>query len=1490
MLFSLGVPTGHAGLSLEMNVIRYHHDGYYFYPNLMTNSTAPEVPFGDYYISSLNAPTNGASVSYHFDANGFNQNGGSTWGYGDFDSMIHELTNGNWRIYVTNSVITNVYYFTVTANISSNSLPYVSITSPVDGAVNVTNQPTYIWQGPTNYNGLVVYSYNDGASLSITETSWFSSRVLYQGLNSFTAHYDSNSTTAVVASLPVDNTSSPISSWISTVHLQDYSTCQFTVGTVDLSGTSHTLIAHYAWDGTNGDGTASGADTSGNGYDINFGGGYGGQGGVNSTEDPAAGPRAIQFHNGDGNSAGYVGWDPSPGPLLNTLAGSFTVSCWIKTTQNNYGWDQAPAYEGAGIVSADNDGQANDVIPIALTGSKIGFNTGGDDDVTVNSMASVNDGNYHHIVVTRNQQTGQKIIYIDGVMDSFGSGSKNSLNAPQKLTIGALADASDANPNDFNYRNGFDGEVDDLQIYSGVLSAGEVASLYADPGSTTADGGGSNGGHVLLAYYSFEDNNLFAHDFSGHDNNIFTYSWFGTPPYIVTNDAVSGIYAGGFGGSGWFDPSTNLLSTLAGSFSVSLWLKTSDVHGNDDDDVYSAAGIVSAFAGGQNVGMPMGLTGGKLAFYTGGGSGDTLHSQADINTGQYVHVVVTRNQGSGEKKIYVNGVLDASDFGSTDLLNDSTELTIGYNNGQVFTGKMDEIQFYSGVLSASDVAYLHDNPGSTVPDGGGGGVFDDALNTTNLNWTTDGDLPWFTQTSITLDGLAAQSGAIDDDQSSYLETTVPTDGEVSFHWKVSSEEDFDYLRFYINGNEQDSISGDVDWFQESYSVSAGDVLRWEYTKDGSDSDGLDAGFLDQVNYVPTPPSANTAPVITINPFSQTNYPGYSVALFAAATSNPTATWQWFKVGTGLIANATNTLFIPTNSGTAGVAGSYYAVASNLVGTATTLTAVITFANATLPPDWSRAFRTQMENNNNDTTNYNIACMLDSTGTNMYTVGSVNGTNTFGPDTLISRNGGFDSSFLKQTTTGTPIWGRSMTNNGMGSSYAQCIVAAPGDGFYASGNFFGTNWLGTNLLVGVPGGSTWLARFDANGNNLWIRAITGTNFNFTTYHMLASDPAGNVTLSSLIADYTSFGTTNILVQGQKGVLAQYDANGNLRWVQVTSGWTESLGYSAGRLYGSMGADSANFVGGLTNVFDRRKVLFALNATNGQAIWMRGVGAQMDHGPEVFGNDDAYLAVAGTNIFLAGNAYGSNAAFGPFTVTFPTSKGQYFARYDTNGTPQAATAFGSQYTWPWDIVADAGGNIYVGGDFDTYSVFGSNIIAAPFYETVQSVGSIDNRIPGQSFIAKFDRNGNALWARIAQSKFSFVNLRDIAIDSDGVWGCGLFNQESVFGNITINGQATVVGSPFGYLVYHPSGWLAKITDGVGTPLPVTLLNPLKSGLNFQLSFQSQAGFTHSVQYRTNLAIGSWQTYSNVTGDGSLKTIPVPASVFNSSKQGFVRVLTQ
>ena len=60
---------------------------------------------------------------------------------------------------------------------------------------------------------------------------------------------------------------------------------------------------------------------------------------------------------------------------------------------------------------------------------------------------------------------------------------------------------------------------------------------------------------------------------------------------------------------------------------------------------------------------------------------------------------------------------------------------------------------------------------------------------------------------------------------------------------------------------------------------------------------------------------------------------------------------------------------------------------------------------------------------------------------------------------------------------------------------------------------------------MAGGSIYLARFDANGSNLWVTTITGTNFCFPSYFSLVADPAGIVTLSGLIYNTTSFGTTN-----------------------------------------------------------------------------------------------------------------------------------------------------------------------------------------------------------------------------------------------------------------------------------------------------------------------------------------------------------------------------
>jgi hypothetical protein len=732
----------HAGFNCEMNVIRYNQYGYYFAPNVTTNGIQ-DLPYGDYNFVSPGWPTTGASALYHLDSTGFNSTGGFPWAFGDYYSMAYQLTNSLWLVYVTNSVTTNVYHFTVTLNTSSNDFPFLQITYPTNGATGIPENTTFTWQsGPTDYSDLLVYN-PYGTYLPVTQTSW-QPPTLPVGPQTFTVHYDSNSTTCVMSSQPVDSGSHPISSWSFTGHLQDYESSQYTVGVLDASGTFHSLVAHFPFDATSGPVLSAAQDSSIYSYNMSYGSGYGAEGGIVLTNDTAAGDGALLFNNGDGFSGGALGWsDPTPPALLSSLAGSFTVSCWIKTTQNfDYSGDYA--YNGAGIVSADVGGIANDTVPIALTGGNIAFNTGGSEDDTLTSQGTVNDGNYHLITVTRNQQTGEKIIYIDEVLDSYGGGTTNFLGDPQTFFIGSQCSAGDPDPDDDSPYNGYDGELDDLQIYSGVLSSNDVANLYNNPGTTIPNGGGDPSAHTGVAHLTFDNFGDLGQDSSGNNNSLEGESWWGNQQ-TSNSDAVVGGGAVQFFGTSAMTPNGDVQGTLdnllAGSFTFSIWVNTTNSVGHDGDNAYFGATAFWAYNDHNNFDdtIPLSITGSKAAFTTRDHLGNftTIHSLTSVNDGNYHLITVTRNQADGEMKIYVDGNFQASATGATDPLNGNNYfLSLGGTTLSSYTGLLDDFQIYSGVLSDNEVAQLYANPGVMVPDASGSGDFNSALGTTGLNWAT----------------------------------------------------------------------------------------------------------------------------------------------------------------------------------------------------------------------------------------------------------------------------------------------------------------------------------------------------------------------------------------------------------------------------------------------------------------------------------------------------------------------------------------------------------------------------------------------------------------------------------------------------------------------------------------------------------------------------------------------------------------------------------
>ncbi len=160
----------------------------------------------------------------------------------------------------------------------------------------------------------------------------------------------------------------------------------------------------------------------------------------------------------------------------------------------------------------------------------------------------------------------------------------------------------------------------------------------------------------------------------------------------------------------------------------------------------------------------------------------------------------------------------------------------------VSTGTSINNSALTGNLWAID--FTPNSPGVTL---------NQALDNHILAFTVGGSSSWFGQTAEAyFGGSAAQSGALGDNQSEWLQTTVVGPGTLSFYWKVSSEDNYDFLEVLVDDVLQPgSICGEVDWRRRTIAIPAGShQIKWVYAKDASVNTGGDCGWVDEVSFIP----------------------------------------------------------------------------------------------------------------------------------------------------------------------------------------------------------------------------------------------------------------------------------------------------------------------------------------------------------------------------------------------------------------------------------------------------------------------------------------------------------------------------------------------------------------------------------------------------------------------------------------------------------------
>ena len=125
---------------------------------------------------------------------------------------------------------------------------------------------------------------------------------------------------------------------------------------------------------------------------------------------------------------------------------------------------------------------------------------------------------------------------------------------------------------------------------------------------------------------------------------------------------------------------------------------------------------------------------------------------------------------------------------------------------------------------------------------------------TKYPWQSAGSKPWEISGLVKWEGnYASGSGPIADYQNTqmFISYASVSDDSISFYFRTSTEQDYDFLMFSIDNVLQEQWSGETPWTRASFPVAAGQhTFKWIYRKDLAYSAGLDRVWVD---FIAMPP-------------------------------------------------------------------------------------------------------------------------------------------------------------------------------------------------------------------------------------------------------------------------------------------------------------------------------------------------------------------------------------------------------------------------------------------------------------------------------------------------------------------------------------------------------------------------------------------------------------------------------------------------------------
>lgn len=347
-----------------------------------------------------------------------------------------------------------------------------------------------------------------------------------------------------------------------------------------------------------------------------------------------------------------------------------------------------------------------------------------------------------------------------------------------------------------------------------------------------------------------------------------------------------------------------------------------------------------------------------------------------------------------------------------------------------------------------------------------------------------------------------------------------------------------------------------------------------------------------------------------------------------------------------------------------------------------------------------------------------------------------------------------------------IWAYNIGSVGFDAAYS--LKTDDVGNVYIAGTFVGMvdfdPGIGVSTLTATGGSDAFFAKYDSNGNLIWVKHIGGNLAERSS--ALALDTDGNIIVTGYFQEFIDLDPSVAVFELESSAdneifIAKYDNDGNFIWGGQIEGSGNEIAYTV-----ETDNDGNIYIGGIITIIadfdlgpgDETRVSVGNDdgfvvkySPDGDFIWV-----MLFSGDDV-ANVDAVLNLKvdmSGNVYVTGYFQGTmdiDNDLGIYTITSQGYFDGFIAKYDTDANLLwGFNLGGTNYDIINDISIDDAGNVYVVGVFTDLADFDPGI------------GVFNQMTDGSSdgFIAKYDIDGNFQWAgKVGDNNYDEITSIDI-----------------------------------------------------------------------------------------------------------------------------------